>query len=114
VNASTHEVRARQAATPVLTLATEPVPGLRVYEEPEELRRADDGDWLWRLGHHSGFPMAAFTSEADATRAAHLVTDFADWTRSADELRADPDFDLTGYYDQLMERTDARLIVRTT
>jgi hypothetical protein len=110
VNASTHEVRATRAATPVLVLAIEPVPGLHVYEEPEELRHPDGGALLWRLGHHSGYPMAAFDSQDDAVNAARQVADFADWTRPADDLRADQSFDLTGYYDRLMEHTSGLII----
>lgn len=110
MNASTYEVRARESATPVLALAIEPVPGLHVYEQPEELRGPGDVTHPWRLGHHSGYAMAAFATKAEATYAAHAVAEFADWTRSAEELRGDPDFDLTGYYDRLMERTDGLLI----
>ncbi|KAB1146765.1 hypothetical protein F7R91_14390 [Streptomyces luteolifulvus] len=108
---STHEVRASRTATPVLVQAAEPVPGLHVYEQPQELRRcSDDATHPWRLGHHSGLPMAAFTTHDEATQAAHEVAGFADWTRTADDLRADPDFDLTGYYDRLMEKTRGLLI----
>lgn len=114
MNASTHEVRARQNATPVLVLAIEPVPGLHVYEEPEELRRPGDDSHPWRLGHHSGYPLAAFATQDEAVDAAHVVADFADWTRSAEDLRSDPDFDLSGYYDRLMERTNGLIIARQT
>lgn len=110
MNASTHEVRATRTATPVLVPAVEPVPGLRVYEEPEELRHPDGNTHPWRLGHHSGLAMAAFTSQDDAVNAARQVADFADWTRPADELRTDTDFDLTGYYDRLMETTSGLII----
>ena len=111
MNASTHEVRATRTATPFLTLAVEPVPGLRVYEQPDELRRpGDDATHPWRLGHHSGLAMAAFASQDDAIHGAHQVADFADWTRAADELRTDPGFDLTGYYDRLMEKTSGLLV----
>lgn len=111
MNASTHEVRARQAATPVLVPAIEPVPGLHVYEQPEELRGpGDETTHPWRLGHHSGLAMAAFTTKDEAVAAAREVAAFADWTRPADDLRADEDFDLTGYYDRLMEKTRGLLI----
>jgi hypothetical protein len=93
VNATTHEVKASETATPVLAQAIEPVPGLFVYEQPEELRRpGDDAAHPWRLGHHSGYAMAAFDSQDDAINAARQITDFADWTRAADDLRSDPDF----------------------
>lgn len=113
MNASTYEVKTSQAATPVLVLAVEPMPGLHVYEQPEELRRpGDDATHQWRLGHHSGLPMAAFTTQDEAVQAANTVAEFADWTRSADELRTDPDFDLSGYYDRLMQNTRGLLITR--
>ncbi|MGW0904941.1 hypothetical protein [Streptomyces sp. NPDC002853] len=91
-------------------MAVEPVPGLRVYEQPDELRSDADITHPWRLGHHSGLAMAAFASQEDALNGAHQVAEFADWTRAADELRADPGFDLTGYYDRLMEKTSGLLI----
>jgi hypothetical protein len=56
--------------------------------------------------------MAAFDSRDDAINAARQIADFADWTRPADELRTDPDFDLTGYYDRLMETTRGLIIPR--
>ncbi|MFF4791910.1 hypothetical protein ACFY2M_19575 [Streptomyces sp. NPDC001276] len=113
MNAATHEVVAREGATPALVLAIEPVPGLRVYEQPEELRRpGDDTTHPWRLGHHSGYPMAAFATRDEAVSAAHQVAHFADWTRSASDLRTDPAFDLTGYYDRLEDNTRGLLIAK--
>lgn len=90
MNASTYEVRASQSATPVLALAIEPVPGLHVYGQPEELRKLGEGH-LWRLGHHSGLVIAKFEQQADAEAAAERIAAFADWTRPADGLRADDD-----------------------
>lgn len=113
MTATAYEVKVSQAATPVLTLATEPVPGLHVYHQPDELHSPGDDSHPWRLGHHSGYAMAAFASQDAATQAAQLIANFADWTRTADDLRADPAFDLTGYYDRLMEHTDGLLIART-
>lgn len=110
MNATTHEVRASRTATPVLVQAIEPVPGLHVYHEPDELRRPGDESHPWRLGHHSGLAMAAFATQDEAVAAAREVAGFADWTRGVDELRTDPAFDLTGYYDRLMERTRGLLI----
>jgi hypothetical protein len=110
VNASTHEVKVTTTATPVLVQAIEPVPGLRVYEEPEELRHPAGDGYQWRLGHHSGLAMAAFADQEDAVNAAHQVAGFADWTREAEDLRTDPDFDLTGYCDRLMEKTSGLLM----
>lgn len=111
MNAETHEVVARTGATPVLVLAVEPVPGLRVYEQPAELRGpGDDTTHPWRLGHHSGYAMAAFTTKDEAVEAAREIAGFTDWTRTVDELRADPDFDLSGYYDRLMQKTAGLLV----
>jgi hypothetical protein len=113
VNASTHEVRATRTATPVLVPAVEPVPGLYVYHQPEELQQpGDDTTHPWRLGHHSGLAMAAFPTKDEAINAAREVAAFADWTRPADDLRADQDFDLSGYYDRLMENTRGLLIAK--
>ncbi|MFD9392953.1 hypothetical protein ACFWBB_20245 [Streptomyces sp. NPDC060000] len=80
------------------------MPGLHVYERPEELRATgDDTTHPWRLGHHPGLTLAAFPSQDDARRAAYEVAAFADRTRSAEDLRTDPSFDLSGYFDRLME-----------
>ena len=88
---TTHEVRASQTATPVLVQASEPVPGLRVYEQPEELRKAGETKHLWRLGHHSGLLIARFENRVDAEAAGEAIGTFGDWTRSAEDLRADDD-----------------------
>lgn len=88
---TTHEVRASQTATPVLVQATEPAPGLRVYEQPEELRKAGETKHLWRLGHHSGLLIAKFENQADAEVAGESIGALGDWTRSAKDLRADDD-----------------------
>ena len=92
MNASTHEVRAHESATPVLVQAIEPVPGLRVYEQPEELRKTNELH-PWRLGHHSGLVIAAAMYEDDAIRGAHKIADMADWTKAVDELRTGVDAD---------------------
>jgi|SRR5690606_38962723 hypothetical protein len=111
MNASTHEVIARTGATPVLVQAIEPVPGLHVYQQPEELRGpGDDTTHPWRLGHHSGYAMAAFTTKDEAVEAARQVADFTDWTRKAADLRTHPGFDLDGYFDRLMEKTRGLLV----
>lgn len=92
MNASTHEVRATRTAAPVLVQAIEPVPGLRVYEQPEELRKPNEV-YLWRLGHHSGLVISAAMYEDDAIRGAHKIADMADWTKPAEELQAAVDAD---------------------
>lgn len=91
--------------------AVEPVPGLHVYELPVELREEGDGVANpWRLGHHSGKALAAFPSQDDALRAAREVADLTDWTRPAEDLRADADLDLEEYVDRIETRTNGLLI----
>lgn len=83
----THEIQVSRTATPALVQAEEPVPGLRVYAYPEELRTADDY-YVWRLGHHSGLQIAKFEQRSEAEAAAEMIAPLADWTRSAADLRA--------------------------
>ncbi|MEU1433974.1 hypothetical protein ABZ438_07735 [Streptomyces sp. NPDC005786] len=109
MQSSTHELRVRQHATPVLVQAIEPQPGLHVYMQPDELRASDDRH-PWRLGHHSGYPLAAFETQGEAEHAAAVIAGYTDWTRTAEDLRTDQGFDLAGYYDQLMEHTTALII----
>lgn len=90
MTAIVHEIRARRAATPVLVQASEPVPGLRIYEQPEELCRPTE-TYPWRLGHHSGLVVAIAMYEDDIHRGAEKIADLADWTKPADELRAEVD-----------------------
>jgi RecB family exonuclease len=77
MSVTTHEIRASQTAAPVLVQAVEPAPGLLVY--------------LWRLGHHSGLQIAKFGQQADAETAAREIAPLTDWTRSAEDLRANDD-----------------------
>lgn len=88
MNASTHEVKATPTATPVLVQAIEPVPGLFVYEQPEELRRPHEMS-PWRIGHHSGLAIANASYEGDAIRGAQKIAAFADWTLPAEQLQRD-------------------------
>lgn len=99
MTATTHEVRASQTASPVLVQAIEPVPGLFVYEQPEELRRPLDGWYPWRLGHHSGLIVAVAMYEDDAIRGAQKIADRADWTQGVVELRTAIEAD--GLYEDL-------------
>lgn len=71
--------------------ATSPVPGLFVYQVPDEVEPTSS--YRWSIGHHSGRLIASAMYEDDATRGAQKIADFADWTKPADELRAvlDPD-----------------------
>ncbi|MFE2297111.1 hypothetical protein ACFXAW_02830 [Streptomyces sp. NPDC059445] len=93
--------------------AIEPAPGLFVYELPLEHREGDSVANPWRLGHHSGKALAAFPSEDDALRAAREVANLADWTRPADDLRADADFDLERYFLRMEVRTNGLFILGT-
>ncbi|MCX4450627.1 hypothetical protein [Streptomyces sp. NBC_01789] len=88
--AVTHEIIARQHATPVLVQAIEPQPGLFVYQQPTELLKAGDRR-VWRLGHHSGYQIAKFENRGDAEDAARSIKHITDWTRPADDIRADTD-----------------------
>ncbi|MFH8792241.1 hypothetical protein [Streptomyces sp. NPDC017941] len=63
---------------PVTVEATEPVPGLRVYELPAE----PSLEYRWVLAHHEGRALGLFTSNDDANGAAAAVASMADWTRS--------------------------------
>lgn len=99
MSTTTHEVRASQTAAPVLVQAIEPVPGLFVYEQPEELRTHPDSPYLWRLGHHSGLVVAVAMYEDDAIRGAQKIADRADWTAGVEELRTAIDAD--GLYTDL-------------
>ncbi|MFB6977746.1 hypothetical protein [Streptomyces scopuliridis] len=87
MHAFTHEVRATRGATPALVQAIEPFPGLRIYRQPSELQQPSDR-YVWRLGHHSGYPIAAFEYPGDAGDAAWAISELADWTRPAEEIRA--------------------------
>jgi len=87
---STHEIHTSQTAAPVLAQATEPYPGLRIYQQPNELRRPND-TYTWRLGHHSGYAIVAFEYPGDADNAAWAIHTLTDWTRPADTIRAELD-----------------------
>ncbi|WP_069883486.1 hypothetical protein [Streptomyces luteocolor] len=64
---------------PVTVEATEPVPGLRLYELPAE----PSLEYRWVLAHHEGRTLGLFTSADDASGAAAAVAAMADWTRGA-------------------------------
>jgi hypothetical protein len=83
----THELPARKSIGPVLVPALEPFPGLRVYEQPDELRTPGD-IYVWRLGHHSGLAIAAFEYLDDADNAAWRLSELTDWSKSVEEVRA--------------------------
>jgi hypothetical protein len=93
LNLTTHEVPARQTAAPVLVQANEPFPGLHVYQQPSELWNPSDDRYTWRLAHHSGLTIAAFEYPGDADETAWAIHHLTDWTRTADQIRADIDGD---------------------
>lgn len=66
--------------------ASSPVPGLFVYEIPDEVEPASSH--RWSIGHHSGLLISSAMYEDDATRGAQKIADLADWTDPVDELRA--------------------------
>ncbi|MFJ6721704.1 hypothetical protein [Streptomyces sp. NPDC091259] len=89
-----------------ITLASvQPVRGLHVYEIPTGFREGADGAANpWRLGHVSGRGLAAFPSRDDALRGAREIGDMTDWTRTPEEIRADPSFDKEEYVDRIVSR----------
>ncbi|MCF3960321.1 hypothetical protein [Streptomyces fuscigenes] len=75
--------------------ATEPVPGLHVYEIPTQY----DARHRWMLAHHEGHALAAFDTDAAATEAAGVLAPLADWTRSV--MTAANEISLNGRTDLL-------------
>jgi hypothetical protein len=71
--------------------ATNPAPGLFVYEIPSEVSPASS--LRWRIGHHSGRVIAAAMYEDDANRGVQKIADLADWTRGSAELQQEVDID---------------------
>jgi hypothetical protein len=69
------------SAGPVAVPATEPVPGLHVYEIPAHV--SPESPYRWILAHHEGHALASFETEKAATEAAAEVAPLADWTRNA-------------------------------
>lgn len=63
--------------------AIEAAPGLLIYEVPSsEIPK-------WRIAHHSGLALAYCGSQPAAEAVVEEIKSFTDWTRSADEIRAD-------------------------
>ncbi|MFD4830196.1 hypothetical protein ACFWPV_10125 [Streptomyces uncialis] len=60
--------------------ATEPVPGLRLFEAPQDISPLST--YRWVLAHHEGHALASFVSSAAGEAAARAVAPLADWTRS--------------------------------
>lgn len=67
--------------------ATSPVPGLLVYQIPDEVEL--DSAHRWSVGHHSGLLIASAMEEDDAIRGAKKIADLADWTKNVDDLRTE-------------------------
>ncbi|MET9956679.1 hypothetical protein ABZ135_34745 [Streptomyces sp. NPDC006339] len=61
--------------------AIEAAPGLLTYQVPDTNK--------WRLAHHSGLALAYCRDQQHAKDTARLISDFTDWTRSADDIRGD-------------------------
>lgn len=68
------------SAGPRTVDATEPVPGLRIYQVPADISPLSTHRWV--LAHHDGHALAAFETDTAATTAAESVASLADWTRS--------------------------------
>jgi hypothetical protein len=69
------------SAGSVTVTATEPVPGLRVYEIPADV--SPDSPYRWILAHHEGPALASFETDTAATKGAETVAPLVDWTRNA-------------------------------
>lgn len=69
------------SAGPETVTATEPAPGLHVYEIPADV--SPSSPYRWILAHHEGPALASFETESAATRGAEEVAPLADWTRNA-------------------------------
>jgi hypothetical protein len=65
---------------PIILNATEPVPGLRICQIPDDFTPTSGLRWL--LAHRSGPILAVFTDEPAAAAAATQVAPLTDWTRS--------------------------------
>ncbi|MFI6103213.1 hypothetical protein [Streptomyces sp. NPDC051310] len=100
-----HTVPVRDVSQRYTVDATEPVPGLLVYEIPDVAHCSGLGHDHWRVAHHSGLLIAACQDEHDAEFIAQTIADFTDWTRSADELRADTSLDITDLYERITYET---------
>lgn len=67
------------SAGPVTVDATEPVPGLLVYEVPPSVHPTSRYRWI--LAHHEGPALASFETGEAAEQGAAAVAPLADWTR---------------------------------
>ncbi|WP_239934212.1 hypothetical protein [Streptomyces sp. CBG31] len=92
---STHTFQT--SAGPVTVPASEPVPGLQVFEIPADV--SPDSNYRWIAAHHDGAALASFATEAAATNAAQAVGPLADWTRNA--MTAANEISLSGKTERL-------------
>jgi len=87
------------SAGPATVDATEPVPGLRVFELPTDVSPLSP--YRWVLAHHGNTVLASFTTEAEANTAAEQVAPLADWTCNA--MTTANQISLGGKVERLME-----------
>ncbi|RKN61903.1 hypothetical protein D7231_32035 [Streptomyces klenkii] len=66
--------------------ATEPAPGLRVYQIPDWVSPASP--YRWTVGHHGGAAIASARTEDDALAVAAAIAPLADWSAPAPDVRA--------------------------
>ncbi|WP_030992202.1 hypothetical protein [Streptomyces sp. NRRL S-1813] len=85
------------SAGPLTVDATEPVPGLRVFETPAAVSPLST--YRWVLAHHDEQALASFETEEAATSAAEAVGPLADWTRNA--MTTANEISLGGHVDRL-------------
>jgi hypothetical protein len=109
-----HTVPVRDVNKRYTVNATEPVPGLLIYDIPEATDCAEQEHDHWRVAHHSGLLIAACKDEHDAHFIAQTIADFTDWTRSADELRADTTLDITELYERITFETPGMFVSSRT
>lgn len=69
------------SAGPTIVEATQPAPGLRLFELPADVSPMSPNRWI--LAHHDGHALASFESSEAANAAARHVGPLADWTRNA-------------------------------
>ncbi|MFE3049559.1 hypothetical protein ACFXIY_21205 [Streptomyces albidoflavus] len=94
---STHTFQT--SAGPVTVPASEPVPGLHVFEIPADV--SPDSTYRWITAHHDGAALASFPTEVAAIDAAQAVGPLADWTRSA--MTASNEISLGGNTDHFLD-----------
>lgn len=66
--------------------AVEVAPGLYLHRLPNDVNLGDPR--RWRISHHSGYAIAATTCREDGAAGAKHLAGLADWTASADAIKA--------------------------